>query len=480
MFIHFHSGVLTRKLHSFALSDSGMTVPLLALSFMAISGFVGVAVDIARVQLVQSKLSYSLDAAGLAAGATMNTQNIETEVAKYLQSNFPAGYLGATSPSVGVVLSDNNMVIDLSATTTVPMTFMSLFGVPSTSVSATAQITRTASGLELVLALDNTGSMNGTKLSALKSASTSLINILFGGRESVRDLWVGLVPFSQAVNIGTGHPAWMDTTWNSALNWGPTTWMGCVDANERDGRDVNDDPPSVQTLRAYYSPSTDNRPYPYNTWSYINENKWVTSRDAYGNPLTYASGLGVTIGPNKYCPQQIQPLTGSKTTILNAVNTMEARGNTHIGLGLAWGWRMISPRWRGLWGGEMDANNLPLDYDAPHMNKAVILLTDGENTMSGTVFTAYGYLSDGRLGTTSSSAAVTSLNTRMTTLCDAVKAQGVYVYTIVLGTPGTTVQNLMRNCATAENYYFYSPTTEELNSVFNAIGDSLSNLRVSQ
>jgi hypothetical protein len=173
-------------------------------------------------------------------------------------------------------------------------------------------------------------------------------------------------------------------------------------------------------------------------------------------------------------------MTGSKTAILTAINNMQARGNTHVGLGLGWGWRMISPRWRGLWGGEMNTNNLPLDYNTPHMNKAVVLLTDGENTMSDPVFTAYGYLSDGRLGTTNSWQARTSLDQRMMSLCTAMKANNIYIYTIALGNPGTNIQDLMRSCASAENYYFNSPSADDLQAAFNAIGDSLSNLRVSQ
>jgi hypothetical protein len=110
----------------------------------------------------------------------------------------------------------------------------------------------------------------------------------------------------------------------------------------------------------------------------------------------------------------------------------------------------------------------------------VIILTDGENTMSSTIFTAYGYLSDGRLGTTSSSTAVTRLNTRLSNVCTAMKNKGIYVYTIALGNPGTSTVNLLKSCASAPNYFFNSPTSSELTTVFNAIADSLSNLRISQ
>ena len=51
------------------------------------------------------------------------------------------------------------------------------------------------------------------------------------------------------------------------------------------------------------------------------------------------------------------------------------RGGTAGNLGLAWGWRTLSPSWRGLWG---DAD-LPLDYDTDFMEKVVVILTDGNN-----------------------------------------------------------------------------------------------------
>src|SRR5262249_6397141 len=142
--------------------------------------------------------------------------------------------------------------------------------------------------------------------------------------------------------------------------------------------------------------------------------------------------------------------------------------------------------WRGVWGGDMAAHSLPLDYGTKHMNKAVVLLTDGENTIgtksgSSQNHSAYGYLEDGKLGTTSSSTAVTQLDRRMTQVCNSLKAQGVYVYTIGLGTGITSsIQQLLKDCATADNYAFISPSASDLQTIFSTIGDSLSSLRVSK
>ena len=369
-----HTKGFMRTIKRFAGNESGMTLPMLAVSFMAMSGFVGTSVDIGRMQLVQSRLSFALDAAGLAAGSTLNTTSVSTEVDKYMRVNFPTGYLGASVPHTSATLTNNNMVINLEASTTMPTTFMNIFGISSLTVTANSQVTRTATGLELVMALDNTGSMSSSgKLTALKASATTLVNLLTAGSTQSSKLWIGLVPFSQAVNIGTTHPTWMDTTFNATLNWATTTWGGCVDGHYRNNKDTTDDPPSVQTFRAYYSPSTDNRPFPNNSSTQLKTNKWVTKRNGDGSPKTYASPLNASLGPNVGCPQRILPMTSNKTAILNAISAMVANGNTHTNLGVSWGWRMLSPRWRGIWGGDMDANNLPLDYGTPHMNKALVL-----------------------------------------------------------------------------------------------------------
>jgi hypothetical protein len=111
----------------------------------------------------------------------------------------------------------------------------------------------------------------------------------------------------------------------------------------------------------------------------------------------------------------------------------------------------------------------------------MILMTDGTNTMSDGIYTAYGWLDDGHLGSTSSGAAVTALNNKTTAVCNAVKAEGVLVYTIVFGNgSSTSAKNLMKACASEEDFYFFSPSQDALKSAFRAIGDSLSKLRVSK
>jgi hypothetical protein len=185
-------------------------------------------------------------------------------------------------------------------------------------------------------------------------------------------------------------------------------------------------------------------------------------------------------------------------------------------LGLAWGWRTLSPLWRGMWGGDSPPE-LPLDYTEPSMTKVVILLTDGVNEWydwpgakwsmdgedrysglpgdnqydnntstdfqddwPGADYTAYGRLNEARLGTTNNGTARNVINNRMLELCEAMKAEDIVLYTITFQLSNTTTQNLFRNCATDNDHYFNSPSNSDLQQAFVTIADALSRLRIAE
>jgi hypothetical protein len=533
--------------------EQGAVAPLVGVCIIMLIGAVAVAVDIGRGQVAQSKLQASLDSAGLAAGA-MVSQNLsedmlKPEAEKYLNANFHGSTIDATISDFDLELSDDQTLVTLEAEATLPTTFMRIFGENEMKVSARSEITREMTGLEVALVLDVTGSMydpvkgnpydSTRKIVALRNAGTELVNILFGSNDEVDDLWVGVVPFSQSVNIGTDHADWVDdlanytdmiycvgptsgtpkcpsdsltiaTAYNVSTRTNPITrvnrymdaapagwyfkdpvtserhgWGGCVMERWTNDRDVTDDPPSVQKWHTYFVRDTSSTPSGQLAPGDQNNNNWRLNNGNYAvNKDHDDDDDDEEVSANKGCPEQpITTLTNKKADLLAAINGLQyPRGNTHIPVGAVWGWRLLSPDWRGLWGGDMDANNLPLEYDEPLSQKAMILMTDGINTMSQSIYTAYGWLQDGHLGTTSSSStATTTLNTKTLTICNAMKAKGVLIYTIVFGNDSNTAsKNMMRNCASETDFYFFSPSSDALKTAFKAIGDSLSKLRVSR
>ena len=468
------------RLRRFGRSEDGAVLPLIGLSIVVIIASIGLAIDGGRAVVVHSRLLSSADAAGLAVGARMNSTDtqaaLDQQARKFVKANFPAGYAGSElvfdpkEPTATV--NADKTVITVKAAAKMPTTLLRLVGVNSVDLNVTSEVTRSVSGLELVLALDNTGSMSGSKLASLKSASKDLLNILFGDKNTVDNLYVGVVPFSQAVNVGPSKSNWLASGSLSSKDYGPTSWAGCTEA--RSGRDTTDDPPSVAKFQPYYWPDDGN-----NDWTTPGFCYFYYRGSCIGTPTTY--NITSERGPNRYCSAPVTPMSANKSTVVSAIDAMNADGNTHINLGAVWGWRMLSPRWRGLWGGDMDTNNLPLDYGTPRMSKAIVIMTDGENTMSSNIYTAYQYLSDGQLGTTSStSRAETELDSRLTTTCNNLKNNNIIVYTIAFGSVAGATQSLLQNCATKPEYFFSSPSSTELSAAFRTIGDSLSNLRVSR
>ncbi|HEU4327990.1 MAG TPA: hypothetical protein VFS21_32940, partial [Roseiflexaceae bacterium] len=114
------------------------------------------------------------------------------------------------------------------------------------------------------------------------------------------------------------------------------------------------------------------------------DNNWGAPRNPPTRRWVEYSGTvpyTVSYGPNSGCPPVITPLTVQKSTVLAAINALqpEYRGGTVTNEGIAWGWRVVSPRWRGLWSGA--PGNLPLAYGSANMDKVMVVLTDGDNQM---------------------------------------------------------------------------------------------------
>lgn len=488
--------------------EDGSATLLVGLGATLLIASAGVAIDMGRVQTAQSRLSSALDAAGLAAGNAISSGNANAVALKYFWANYPANYMGSTVNNPTIVPNADNSKITLDVTGTVPTTFMKIFGKTSVPIKAHAEISRANLGLELVLVMDVTGSMGNSagggisKLQAAKNAATDLINILYGSKTTLENVWIGMVPFAQTVKIGTARANWTsDSSVAATPGWGPTSWSGCVEARGAGGMDTNDIPPTPPNnlFPKYYSPcnaDTGSNDDDTNGW-FGNNSSATGGNEKWGNCSTgsgmqYRSLNTTSLGPNKGCSMPaITPLTASKSTILSAITALTANGSTEIPLGVAWGWRLISPSWRGMWGGEMDASNLPLDYDTPLMTKVVIVMTDGDNDISWDNYTAYGTpnLTTGpQLGPNACSGFGGNcntgegvLNTRTTQICNAMKAQGILVYTIAFGTDiSGTAQTMLQNCASSTDYYFYSPTAASLSTAFKQIGDSLANLHISQ
>ena len=449
----------------------GNVTLIFAAAILPLLGVAGVAVDGGQAYLVNARLGRALDAAALAGARIARSADAEASARSYFDANFPEGYLSARVKDFRYQPDADLDFVTVSATVELPTAIMGMFGWDSLTVSGSATVERMNRGLELALVMDNTGSMRPRKIEDMKTAAAALIEILFDDAAVHDRLWVSLAPYTATVNVGADRTSWLrvgDPARAEPSGFAPTSWKGCVMARPSP-LDESDDPPSVAPFDSFFwAPSSFD-----NDWDPADPDS-IDEANARQNDGT---------GPNLGCGPAVTPLTNVKQDILDAIAEMKPwhRGGTTSNLGMVWGWRTISPRWRGLWGGAA-SSSMPLPYDEPLMDKAAILLTDGENQFydwrgdgeeDGSDFTAYGRADV----FATNHGAGGGLDERLTRMCAIMRAEGVIIYTITFRTP-ESVKGIYEDCAGDPANYFDAPTAAELDAAFEAIGERLSNLRV--
>ena len=77
------------------------------------------------------------------------------------------------------------------------------------------------------------------------------------------------------------------------------------------------------------------------------------------------------------------PLSTDRTAVIGAIDGLTTVGRrTYSALGILWGQRMLLPTWRSAWGGTVHPVD-PASADGESVRKAIVLLTDGEDSICG-------------------------------------------------------------------------------------------------
>ena len=247
------------KRGSVAIMTALLAIPLIAM--------IGLAIDLGRIWLVRSRLQMSLDAAALVIARDIATGGNSADGISLFWANFgristtsAAGYLAATA-TTPIVSSPAPGTVLLTGTATVAPTLLNVIGLGSVTVSGASVAQSAAYGLELALVLDNTGSMAGSSITSLISASNQLLDIVYGGSDTQPSLWVSVVPFAAAVNVGNTHTGWLVPGSLDKSAYSPSQWMGCVMARTamtgaQSGDDSNDKTPAQAPFIPFLYPST--------------------------------------------------------------------------------------------------------------------------------------------------------------------------------------------------------------------------------
>ncbi|MDZ7823644.1 MAG: TadE/TadG family type IV pilus assembly protein [Ahrensia sp.] len=521
-----NSARLKKSVCAFDKSKRGSLAVNFALLLFPLMAAVGFGIDGSRMLLSKFELQAALDASALAMGATYtDADTLKNIVEKFVDKNFQVN--GATVTDV--TASEENGEVIVSATADLELFFGGFLGKTYSQVAASTQVKRAGGGLLATLVIDNTGSMwSSNNIGALRDANLELIRNAFnakkvGGTWTVaaapNDLRMSIVPYSAAVNVGDEflniiNPNDVRDIYENTLlisendvdniddedlrsDTQLNRWKGCVVERENYARsDVAPNPSNPATMWKpfWYPHGIDNNYNPTN----VSTIKPGGLRNS--NQIT---------GPNVGCPTPIVPLTNDFSKLNAAATAITAwnRGGTLTDIGLAWGYRTLSPGLPFTQSTEVDPRFGEQMWSSSRWRKSIILMTDGDSLFydlpalasrdrgkpdypndahpGKSDYTGYERLGDDLADeifeTDNASTARNYINTAIASMCTDYKSQGIIVYTVVF-TSGVSqaTRDMYSACASDPGKYWYAPNSNALKNAFGKIGSDLAKLRIIQ
>lgn len=221
---------LARGLSSFRAAGDGNVAVTFAIAVIPLLGFVGAAVDYSRANSIKSSLQAALDSTALMLSrdaATLSSNDLQTKATDYFNAMFTRGEVRNIKVTASYTAEGGSNVV-VGASADMPTEIMSFMGYNSISISGTSTAKWGSNRLRVALALDTTGSMNSAgKITALKTATKSLLTQLQSAASTDGDVYVSIVPFSRNVNVDSNNysASWIDwTEWDSAPSY-MATWL---------------------------------------------------------------------------------------------------------------------------------------------------------------------------------------------------------------------------------------------------------------
>ncbi len=416
----------------------------------------GGAMDYATAVSMKTKMQNALDAATTAVCSDSSQDpdavirsRLSESISEFGLQLLPPPAQGEPAPTptgnqsivLNTTFDQTTGTVKPSLTTNMPTTLLNMVDLNEIEIKVETQVSCGAKRLELSLMLDVTGSMgwriNGkTKLSSMKTAANDVFDIF---QRNMQDgsTRIALVPFSEAVNVGSYADAVRGTP-SSGSCWTP----GC-------------------SKYKFY----DKWGY-YRKWSIRNCVSERTGADAYTDAPPSSSPVGPVYKSSSCRPRtaEIVPLTNDEAKLRAEIASYSASGGTAGHLGTAWAWYMLSEKWAYLW----PTANQPENPNPDELIKATILMTDGEYNEEYKNGVDDDYLS------WSNQAPNGSSKSQAAKLCTAMKNSGVVVYAVGFGlNPNSSTAQRLKACASDDSKWFFPYNGEQLRAAFQSIGRSL-------
>jgi Flp pilus assembly protein TadG len=471
--------------------ERGNVAIMFGLMLTILVGFVGASVDIGRWMLARKQTHDAMDTAVLAGLKTYQSNGQDkaaaeaTALANYTFAVTQSGR--GTTATNSLLVSDTvsfKLTTDANGTTMTTLgdatvktpfigSFMESLGQAAGTGSKLAVMkinasensigmvkTGQTSNIEISVMIDITGSMSesdgtATKIATVKKAANDLVQMVVSDTQSPYTSRVAIVPFSEAINLGTAS---LGTQARGSVAAGSSTTPGSAQYDVVIGSGKN-----KQTDSFYISSSC--------VTERLGTHATNDVSPATASVGRYYSATKTNTGDGA-CPTAaaVVPLTSNKVKLKATIDSLQANGTTAGHMGTAWAWYMLSPNFNTLWAssgaGSYSDLTTPNSLGAPTLRKIAILMTDGDyNTEYCNGVAAAVYKQQTGQNCTPNNG---TSNTQAAALCAGMKNKQIEVYTIG-AMVSTSAKTFLKNCATDESHYYDATNTTKLTAAFQDI-----------
>ncbi len=346
------------KLATFSSDENGTAFVLAMVIFTLMVVMGGLAVDVARMEAQRITIQQTADRAVLAAADLDNPDPPKQVVEDY----FAKAGLSQFLDKVTVTDSINSKSVRAETTADVETVFLRMVGVDSLAAVASGAALEQVSDIEISLVVDVSGSMDGTRISTLRTAAGIFFDtVMDNGPDKPGLTSISIVPYNAHVNLGADLAKHVnfDNSHNYS-NCGRFRDDGVRNDFSDTAIDSDTFIERIGHFENYGGSYSYNDPKSEWYWCEHDDNR--------------------TILVHETDPQVLK----------DHINAFWADGWTAIDQGMRWGAALLDPAFEEVLADMVDDTSLsvpsevkgrPAAFDDQGTMKIIVLMTDGENTV---------------------------------------------------------------------------------------------------
>lgn len=428
-----NSASLIGEWRRFQKSEDGSMIVFTLFIFIMMLLVGGMAVDLMRFETKRAKLQNTLDSATLAATNMTSTADPTQLVKDFMAKNgYDATKVNVTPTEVRVgadpTTGDPGRLAARSVSANYDLNmntiFMHMMGIDTLGTGTSGGAAEGIQSVEISLVVDISGSMGGSKLTALQDAAENFFLQVIDPQRTEAVTSISVIPYNHTtvvpdsllsrlnVSDNVPIPAAQQTKYYvpGALNGNPVAGPTIPGALTEYPRTAAGSKcvrfPDAQMVTNDLQDNLDPAQNPNYLAMRAISATTVLDKMQYYDQSSKSLGAGTSYDRpgddwNRRCDPTrgaILPFETDQQTLIDYVDALTAGGNTAVDVGLKWGVALLDPAFRPIITSMVDAtpaelprsvDGRPLDYDPAASMKVIVLMTDGANTTQYDVNTQY-------------------------------------------------------------------------------------------